>query len=721
MNIREQKEIRSNTLRHSIALLIVGSSILALVLWSLNEDDHVQQIINNAPALDTIVDRCRNFKLVNEYLEALVNLDRVDEALAATGKMHNLDNRARAICQIVTNLVANDRLGQAQTLIDMQAVDTDSGEVGRSRSLALANISHKLAQLGFAQKARHRLLEAFDIASRIRTKDKDRTRTLSTLGRTLVEAEKIPSAVHVVKEIWTTWGQGQYSCQESLNKIAVRLAKEKEFDFSLIAARQIVRLDYLRSRTFTAIAIELAELGDFEQALAVAIEADSVKFSSALGTLAMRFAKAGRIKLALEAAQTINATDSRERALTSVSLQIARDGDVNKAVEIARGITDSWQRHQALRGLVEHLATEGWSQYARSLLDDALATARRIESSERSSRALAVTSGLLSDAGEIEMARNVIDEAIAAARQTTSPLSRANALASIAVTLPAVDPPFAVGFAVREMRIATDEFGSLPNTVRIFRQVSLKMAELGNVNQARMAADLALTAARRIDSRRGRGASRRNATSSLAMELSGAGISTPLLDKALESCDTLDYSRHLAGVAVEQANGGKIQDAITTANRIAEKTNRELAIANIAVQMAILGDISGSHKLVNKSGISVIPALCYIGGQLALQGDTLLATELFEAAMIAAREDSSSLWSFSSFRNIAQDAAKAGLDLFAQNAIETALAMAREAESSFGISDVIVAYVRIELSSVRLTFCSAFPKCLNICSLSHDE
>ena len=138
---------------------------------------------------------------------------------------------------------------------------------------------------------------------------------------------------------------------------------EVSFDFALRVAKRIED-DGVRSATLSAIAVELAKIGEvekakelFEEAIRVAIGiVDVTKRSWVLEIIASKLAEGREFNEAIRVANGIEVDGKRSAALFKIASKLAEAGFFDEAIKVARGIVDDWYRSTALSNIAVSIA-----------------------------------------------------------------------------------------------------------------------------------------------------------------------------------------------------------------------------------------------------------------------------------------------------------------------------------------------------------------------------
>jgi tetratricopeptide (TPR) repeat protein len=200
-----------------------------------------------------------------------------------------------------------------------------------------------------------------------------------------------------------------------------------------LAAAERIENAYGRSEAYGAVALALAQAGQFEQALDVAQQIeDAWRRSEAFRAVAEALAQAEQIEQAQEAfqqalaaAERIENAYGRSEAYRKVAKALAQAGQPEQALAAAKRIENAYWRSEAYGAVALALAQAGQ-------FEQALAAAKRIENAYRRSEAYRKVALALAQAGQPEQAQKALAQALEVARQISSPGSRYDALWQVA-------------------------------------------------------------------------------------------------------------------------------------------------------------------------------------------------------------------------------------------------------------------------------------------------
>ncbi|HSX38337.1 MAG TPA: hypothetical protein VLE95_05845, partial [Chlamydiales bacterium] len=165
----------------------------------------------------------------------------------------------------------------------------------------------------------------------------------------------------------------------SFGDISKALAEAGDVERALEVAISIPDVDG-QALAFGDISKTLAKAGDVERALEVAMLISDAAFEDisnrqelAFGDISIALAEAGDVERALEVAMLIPGVDRQESAFAGISTALAQAGNVGRAVEVARFISDVCSQEWAFVCISTTLAKAGdverATEIAQSILD----------------------------------------------------------------------------------------------------------------------------------------------------------------------------------------------------------------------------------------------------------------------------------------------------------------------------------------------------------------
>jgi tetratricopeptide (TPR) repeat protein len=438
---------------------------------------------------------------LSSIAEQLVQVGDYQQALEVTQSISNVRSQTGALIKLVEQLVqvgdyqqaqavaqsireATDRVSTLSKLAEQIAQSGDyqqAQEVAQSisdegwQSSALSKVVRCLIQAGDYQQAQA-------VAQSIRNTS-SRVSALSDLAAQFAQMgdSRVSALLSLALEAAQTISDDVYWKSEALINISGQFAQLGDYQQAQAVAKSISDADY-RVRALGKLAAQLAQMGDYQQALSLlnialnAVESinNNRNKSSALSNLAKQFAQLGAYQQAREVAQSISDEYSKSSTLSDIAENFAINGAYRQAQEFAQSIPDTRSRVSALSKLAEQLAQVGDNQ-AQTVLNLALAGQTNTHAHTQA-KALIELAGRFAQVGG-NQAQVFFDQAFDAAQNIPREDSKSSTLSDLAWQLTRVG-------AYQQAQVAVQSIPAFDTQARTLARLVAHAARAGDYEQA---------------------------------------------------------------------------------------------------------------------------------------------------------------------------------------------------------------------------------------------
>jgi tetratricopeptide (TPR) repeat protein len=360
------------------------------------------------------------------------------------------------------------------------------------------------------------------------------------------------------------------------------------------------------------------------------------------------------------------------------------DERVEQALASAERIEDAFSRSRAYRAVALALAQAGQPKQAQEAFQQALASAERIENAYGRSEAYRKVALALAQAGQIE-------QALAAAERIENAYGRSEAYGAVALALAQAGQPKQAQEAFQQALAAAERIEDAFSRLRAYRAVALALVQAGQTEQA-------LASAERIENAYGRS----RAYGAVALALAQAGQPEQALAAAERIENAYGRSEAYRAVALALAQAGQIeqaqeafQQALAAAERIENAYGRSEAYRKVALALAQAGQTEQAQEAFQQAlaaaeriedAFSRSRAYRAVALALAQAGQIEQAQEAFQQALAAAERIEDAFSRSRAYGAVALALAQAGQIEQAQEAFQQALAAAERIEDAFSRS-----------------------------------
>jgi tetratricopeptide (TPR) repeat protein len=268
------------------------------------------------------------------------------------------------------------------------------------------------------------------------------------------------------------------------------------------------------------------------------------------------------------------------------------DERVEQALASAERIEDAFSRSRAYRAVALALAQAGQPKQAQEAFQQALAAAERIEWADGRSEAYRAVALALAQAGQIEQAQEAFQQALAAAERIEDADRRSEAYGAVALALAQAGQP-------KQALAAAERIENAYRRSEAYGAVAVALAQAGQPKQAQEAFQQALAAAERIEWANGRSEAYR----AVALALAQAGQpkqAQEAFQQALAAAERIEYDHwrseayRKVALALARARKAKqaqeaFQQALAAAERIEWADGRSEAYRKVALALAQAG------------------------------------------------------------------------------------------------------------------------------------
>jgi tetratricopeptide (TPR) repeat protein len=268
------------------------------------------------------------------------------------------------------------------------------------------------------------------------------------------------------------------------------------------------------------------------------------------------------------------------------------DERVEQALASAERIEDAFSRSRAYRAVALALAQAGQPKQAQEAFQQALAAAERIEWADGRSEAYRAVALALAQAGQIEQAQEAFQQALAAAERIEDADRRSEAYRAVALALAQAGQP-------KQALAAAERIENAYRRSEAYGAVAVALAQAGQPKQAQEAFQQALAAAERIEWANGRSEAYR----AVALALAQAGQpkqAQEAFQQALAAAERIEYDHwrseayRKVALALARARKAKqaqeaFQQALAAAERIEWADGRSSAYRKVALALAQAG------------------------------------------------------------------------------------------------------------------------------------
>jgi tetratricopeptide (TPR) repeat protein len=368
------------------------------------------------------------------------------------------------------------------------------------------------------------------------------------------------------------------------------------------------------------------------------------------------------------------------------------DERVEQALASAERIEDAFSRSRAYRAVALALAQAGQPKQAQEAFQQALAAAKRIENAYGRSEAYGAVALALAQAGQIEQAQEAFQQALAAAERIENAYWRSEAYGAVALALAQAEQIEQAQEAFQQALAAAKRIENAYGRSEAYGAVALALAQAGQIEQAQEAFQQALAAAERIENAYWRS----EAYGAVALALAQAEQieqAQEAFQQALAAAKRIEnaYRRSEAygAVALALAQAGQIeqaqeafQQALAAAKRIEEADERSEAYRKVALALAQAGQVEQALAAAERIENAYWRSEAY--GAVAL---ALAQAGQVEQALAAAERIENAYRRSEAYGAVALALAQAEQIEQAQEAFQQALAAAERIENAYWRSE----------------------------------
>lgn len=395
---------------------------------------------------------------------------------------------SQAVAEIAVVHVATGEYDKAIQLT--QKLDTST-----LKAVVLSQIAIELVKAGQKKQAASLLKQALQVANKIDSPP-DQVMTLSAIalqygnaGQKDKAAEILSQAVQSTKAIWG----GAFVKDTVLEKIAVQYAELGNYEQGIRVANKIYD-DIPKSRALAQIAIKYVALGEYDKArqVAKAIEFNASK-AHALIAIAIQ---TGEYQQALAVAQNIDEDGSlqlQSLVLTKIARLYSQAGQKQQAAEVvsqafqaAELIEDAVPKVERLAQIAILYAEVGEKAQAIAASSQALQIANQIREVDKKATLLAKVSVTYEKIQQKELADSVFTQALQIAQTIDNEDSKAKTLATLAIASASIKP-------YEQVLRLISTIADTPTQASALTQIARGYAPAGQRQQAHQALDQAFS------------------------------------------------------------------------------------------------------------------------------------------------------------------------------------------------------------------------------------
>lgn len=579
-----------------------------------------------------------NLRVMGELAEALVSAGRSDVALevaasieAAAGEVTKSSTRAYALAAMVLVLGKAGRADRAQALaFDAQVVSSNVRDPF-GRALCQVELSDAFAEAGLSDQA----IEISTLAEAGVSElplIAGQAMVLGRLANVFVKVGRSPEAIDIAQAVNEMGGDHE------LIKLAGALVHAGRPAEALCIARGL-KYSGNQISALTRVAESLAEIGEHSEARRVASEAYAAASLATPGVVAQR--------------------------MTWLPVALVKAGHIDEAIEVAGRIPVLMWRAYALADIAATLADSGEVVKTQQVVTRFRAAMDGVEDRLLPDQASARVAGALAKVGDVSGAL----EAAGSIRDFTA---RIEALTSVAGALVSVGY-FKEGIAVAKASAsAAAKIEYAEGRAVTLARLSCTLGMCGEADQAHELATAAATAFSRAENPR-----------ALPHELALALVRSGQMDRALETCSSLDLVGDAqATVVAALTQGGLVDDALQVARSIYASPSYAAAMCIVAMALIDNGRNEEASSVIDRARNSAeaigfpmhrATALAQVAGALAKAGFTEEALAL--TAEVKAGTTDGYRFHTTDVHCIVETLARAGLG---RPAYEVALGMASD-------------------------------------------
>lgn len=326
---------------------------IAVQYGAIGQKDRAIEIVGNSlEKASEIKDPDLKAAVLQTAIEVYASVQEYDRALELANSLPEIAGYNYKDSALSTIVLYYAKAGDYDRALSLrETIQDPNDKIG-----ALTSIVQAYIKIGDKEKAVNLLERGFaEIKTLSNAEQKERG--LSNLTRSLAAAGKYDRALQIVENMSNSDDQ-----RYLLKEISIELAKAKQYDRALELTRSI-NLNNERDQAWREIATEAAKAEDFEQGFQIV---DSIQSTTqkayALTAIAGELIKAGQKDRGLEILakaeqlnQTVRRTDFTNRTLGEIALEYAKAGKMDLAISLANSIDDSWSKVKAWAAISSYL------------------------------------------------------------------------------------------------------------------------------------------------------------------------------------------------------------------------------------------------------------------------------------------------------------------------------------------------------------------------------
>jgi tetratricopeptide (TPR) repeat protein len=443
------------------------------------------------------------------------------------------------------------------------------------RADVLSQIALQSAKAGQTEQATALFTQALQVANKIESPP-DKAMALEAIatqygrvGQKDKAAEVLSQAVQEAKAIWGT----SFVKDTVLEKIAVNYAQLGDYEQAIQLADTIVE-DIPKGRALARIVAQYVEAGQYNQARQVAntIEVQTSK-ANALIEIA---AKTGEYQPALSVAQKIDEEESalaKSMILGKLALLFSKVGQekqadevLSKALDAARNIEDKDTQAWELNRIAILYLELGKKEQAVKVSAKTLAVANQFPDVDKKAKIYAGVAVVYGKAGERDLATSVLTQAVQMCETIQNKETKAQTLAEIAIASAKIHPYEQV------LQLIQQTLGNVNTQAYALTRIAKDYEEAGDKEQAAKALEQAFQIAQT-----------RNSTKDKSQILANIAVQLGKIaqyDRAIAIAQTLDATQRdspkafaLAKIANYYAKAGQKEKAIALLSQALQVAN----------------------------------------------------------------------------------------------------------------------------------------------------